>query len=62
MARKKPLVNRAAEMLQHIDEKLELITNDPHLHKQILALLDEISELKDEPDDFDDEWYYDNGY
>ena len=45
-----------------IDEKLELAVNDPHMHKEIIAMLDEIAELDEEPDELDDEWYYDNGY
>lgn len=62
MARKKPLIKRAADLLQYIDDKLELTVNDPPLHKEILALLDEIAEVSEERDDLDDEWYYDNGY
>jgi hypothetical protein len=62
MARKKPLIKRAADMMQYIDDKLELAVNDPPLHKEILALLDEISELDEERNDLDDDWYYDNGY
>lgn len=61
MARK-PLIKRAGDLLQSINDKLELAVNDPYLHKEILSLLDEIAELDEEPDELDDEWYYDNGY
>ena len=61
MARK-PLIKKAADLLMKIDEKLELAVNDPHMHKEIIVMLDEIAELDEEPDELDDEWYYDNGY
>lgn len=61
MARK-PLIKRAGDLLQSIDDKLELAVTDPYLHKEILSLLDEIAELDEKPDELDDEWYYDNGY
>jgi len=48
-------------MLMEIDEVMDLKKTDPHMHKRIMALLDELSEDEGR-DDLDDEWYYDNGY
>lgn len=63
MAKKKSLLTRAAEMLMEIDEKLDLGVSDPHLHKKVMSLLEDIAEKDDEgPDYLDDEWFFDNGY
>ena len=61
MARKKPLLQRLTDMLMEIDDVMDLKKTDPHMHKRIMALLDELSEDEGR-DDLDDEWYYDNGY
>lgn len=63
MAKKKPLLNQAAELLMEIDENFDLKKTDPTLHKRIVSLLNDVSEKYDEgPDELDDEWFYDNGY
>jgi len=61
MAHKKPLLQRLTETLLEIDEKMDLKKTDPHMHKRIMALLDEASEDEGR-DELDDEWFYDNGY
>lgn len=61
MARKKPLIQRMADILLEIDDVMDLTVNDTNLHKRIMSLLDEASEDEGR-DELDDEWYTDNGY
>ena len=61
MARKKPLIQRMADILLEIDEQFELKTAQPDMHKRLNAMLEELAE-DDGRDELDDEWYTDNGY
>jgi hypothetical protein len=57
---KKPIIERLSDMLLYIDDKLDLQETDPYLHKEIMALLDEISENNRE--DLNEDWDYNDGY
>ena len=54
------MIERLSDMLLYIDDKLDLQETDPYLHKEIMALLDEISENNRE--DLNEDWDYNDGY
>ena len=66
--KKKSLAQKAADLLFTIDKKHNLAVNDPQIHQKIHDLIDQIAEedvLEDPPaasDEYDNEWYPDNGY
>ena len=66
--KKKSLAQKAADLLFSIDKKHNLAVNDPQIHQKIHNLIDQIAEedvLEDPPanlDEYDNDWYPDNGY